>query len=119
MRRAILKAVMAAALLVGPGGLSYAQIHGVPPSVTSLRPGGTLPAGPAASVTSLGPNGFQGFSGFSGFGDGPVDGRVRFGRNPRLDGFSDVRRHHRRVLPLIVPAYPGYYPIYPYDYPAT
>jgi hypothetical protein len=36
---------------------AYAQVHGVPPSVTSLAPGRPTP-GPRASVTSLGPFGF-------------------------------------------------------------
>ena len=36
----------------------YAQVHGVPPSVTSFGPGRGFAPGPPASVTSLGPNGY-------------------------------------------------------------
>jgi hypothetical protein len=119
MRRAILNAVMAAALLIGPGILSHAQIHGVPASVTSLRPGGVLPAGPPASVTSLGPNGFSERSGLNGLSvlDSGFDARVRVGHNPRFDVSLGSRRH-RRVLPVFVPYYVPYYPIYSYPYPA-
>ena len=39
--------------------VAVAQIHGTPPSVTSIRIGGVAHGVPA-SVTSLGPNGFQG-----------------------------------------------------------
>jgi hypothetical protein len=46
---------------------SFAQIHGVPASVTSLGFGGStsITPGVAASVTSLGPNGFNGAARFS------------------------------------------------------
>jgi hypothetical protein len=37
---------------------AYAQVHGVPPSVTSFGPGRGFAPGAPASVTSLGPNGF-------------------------------------------------------------
>ena len=48
----------------------YAQVHGVPPSVTSFGPGRGFAPGVPASVTSLGPNGF-GFNPFI-FGGTPV-----------------------------------------------
>ncbi|MFB3918237.1 MAG: hypothetical protein ACE14M_16020 [Terriglobales bacterium] len=113
MRRAILTAVVAAALLGGPGVLSHAQIHGVPPSVTSPGPAGLIPAGPAASVTSLGPKGF--FGGFSTIDKTFIGGgRVRFGH-----------RHFRNKFgPFFGPVYPAYYPYIgyyeydPYAYPA-
>ncbi len=54
MRRLIPVALF---LLVVP--LLWAQIHGVPPSVTSLRPGFPISTAPPASVTSLGPFGWQ------------------------------------------------------------
>lgn len=105
---------MAAALLVGPGVLSYAQIHGVPPSVTSLGPAGLIPAGPPASVTSLGPRGFTGrISAIDRTYMGA--GRVRFGQH---------RRFRPGYFPYATPIYPGYYPYFSlgydsYAYPAA
>jgi len=37
----------------------FAQVHGVPPSVTSFGPGRSMTPGIPASVTSLGPNGYN------------------------------------------------------------
>jgi hypothetical protein len=42
-------------------GVLFAQVHGVPPSVTSFAPGRSMAPGVPASVTSLGPNGYSGF----------------------------------------------------------
>ena len=73
-----------------------AQIHGVPPSVTSITPSRSTPGVPA-SVTSLGPNGFGSRCCSAGF---------RFA-GQRHGGFGR-HQHHRRVA--IVPYY--YYPYY-------
>jgi hypothetical protein len=113
MRRLILLSLALALLL----GLSAAaQVHGVPPSVTSLTPGFPL-AAPAPSVTSLGPNGFHG-SGPLGFGS-----RVTFGnfhpRGLRLGIF--VGGHHRGrfgAFSSFAPALPVYIPYVVPTYPA-
>jgi len=75
-------APVAALVLVGAALVpASAQIHGIPPSVTSLGGGHTLfnPPGIPASVTSLGPNGFQ--DGFRGGFRGGFQGNFRFGNN--------------------------------------
>lgn len=60
MRRGLRDRVLVVALLAGAAPL-LAQIHGVPPSVTSLGPFGQIsPAAPPAGVTSLGPFGWSG-----------------------------------------------------------
>jgi len=79
-----------------------AQIHGVPPSVTSFGPGRGSTPGVRASVTSLGPRGFSG----------------SFGRHPGfVNGFRN-REFHRRVYPGFVGSYYWpYYSYYGWDYP--
>ncbi|HEV2022255.1 MAG TPA: hypothetical protein VGQ94_06965 [Terriglobales bacterium] len=89
MRRLLAMALLAALP-------AAAQIHGVPPSVTSITPGRNTPGVPA-SVTSLGPNGFGGSCCAAGF---------QFG--------ARHHQHHRSVV--VVPYY--YYPYYA-SYPAT
>ena len=90
MRRLLAIALLAAL----PAG---AQIHGVPPSVTSITPGRGAPGIPA-SVTSLGPNGF---------GNSWSTAGSRSGHHP----------HHRRVVAVFVPYYPyPYYSGYPAGY---
>jgi hypothetical protein len=106
----------AAVLFLGWGiGLS-AQIHGVPPSVTSLGGGHTFfnPPGVPASVTSLGPRGFQnlpccGVGGGFGFGSAITFGHASNFRPP-INRF----RHHRFgqfAAPIYVP-YSSYVPLY-------
>lgn len=82
-----------------------AQIHGVPPSVTSITPSRSTPGVPA-SVTSLGPNGFGGSC-------CRVD--FQFGSGQRHFG-PGHHGHHRPVVPVYVPYY--YYPYYA-AYPTT
>ena len=89
-----------------------AQIHGVPPSVTSITPSRSTPGVPA-SVTSLGPSGYGNSccrAGFQ-FGSGRQFGPGQRHFAPRHRG------HHRRVVPVYVPyyAYP-YYAAYPDAY---
>lgn len=79
-----------------------AQIHGVPPSVTSLGPGRSSTPGVHASVTSLGPRGY-GFSRGTAFGRGPII----------VNGFRS-RGFHRHYFPY-AGAY--YWPYYGLDYP--
>lgn len=77
-----------------------AQIHGVPPSVTSITPSRSTPGVPA-SVTSLGPNGF---------GNRCCPAGFRFGSGQHRPGFAH-RGHHRPFVSAYVPYY--YYPYYP------
>lgn len=79
-----------------------AQIHGVPPSVTSLGPGRSSTPGVRAGVTSLGPRGY-GFSHAAALGRGPII----------VNGFR-TRGFHRHYFP-----YAGgyYWPYYGLDYP--
>jgi hypothetical protein len=98
-----------------------AQIHGTPPSVTSLGFGGSNNPAPGvpASVTSLGPNGFgNGFNGFgNGFGEccfGPS-----FSNHPPLFGGRRVRDHHRFPVGESTPAYVPYAVPYPVPYPVA
>jgi hypothetical protein len=74
-----------------------AQIHGVPPSVTSITPGRSTPGVPA-SVTSLGPNGFGNHCCRAGFQFGSGHHNFSFGHH----------QHHRTGV--VVPYY--YYPYY-------
>jgi len=82
-----------------------AQVHGVPPSVTSMGRGRGPTPGVRGSVTSLGPHGFGGgFSGNRGFGQRP---------GFRSRGF---RRYYYPGYGYYWPYY-GYYGWnYPYDY---
>ncbi len=85
---------------------AFAQIRGVPPSVTSMGPGRGRNPGPAASVTSLGPRGFAprgaGPNHFSS-GSSFRDGRHRGSNNLR-----NGRRHRNDAV--------GFYPYVPYGY---
>lgn len=85
-------AVLFLSLVAVPG--LEAQIHGVPPSVTSFGPGRGPSPGVPASVTSLEPNGFEG-------GNPAIvlPNRVHFRRH----------RHHPFVAYYPVPAYTPYY----------
>jgi hypothetical protein len=88
-----------------------AQIHGVPPSVTSLGPGRGPSPGVPPSVTSLGPRGFTGT-----FSNGRFGGGMAFGHHPRfITGFRNREfRHH--FFPVIVSPYYGWdYPFDGYD----
>lgn len=76
-----------------------AQIHGVPPSVTSITPSRSTPGVPA-SVTSLGPNGF---------GNRCCPAGFQFGSGQRHFG-PGYHGHHRPVVPVYVPYYS--YPYY-------
>ncbi len=98
-----MKRGLALALLVlATSVVVRAQIHGVPPSVTSLGRGRGSTPGVRAGVTSLGPRGY-GFSRGSNFGRGPIITNGLRGR-----GF------HRHYFP-----YGGayYWPYYGSDYP--
>jgi hypothetical protein len=82
-----------------------AQIHGVPPSVTSLGPGRSATPGVAPSVTSLGPNGFDG-------GNPAIV--VPSGANKFfITGQNRFRHHHRHdnviYYPYAVPVYAAPY----------
>jgi hypothetical protein len=88
-----------------------AQIHGTPPSVTSLGFGGSNNPAPGvrASVTSLGPHGFG-----NGFGDccfGPS-----FSRHPPLFGERRIRDHHHFPVGVSTPVYVPYAVPYPVPY---
>ena len=93
-----------ALLTLATSGVVSAQIHGMPPSVTSFGPGrGSTPGG-HASVTSLGPRGFAGT-----FSPNRARAGAAFGHNPRFG----IRR---RFSPTYYWPYYGYYE-YPYgDY---
>jgi hypothetical protein len=94
MRRILTLLAVCAVLLTVP---AFTQVHGVPPSVTSIThfgPGPFHPNAPAPSVTSLGPNGFA----------PPHAGRI-FGAVPR----------HGRGFPIFVPLYTPY--LQPFWYP--
>jgi len=79
-----------------------AQIHGVPPSVTSMGPGRGRTPGVPASITSLGPRGY----GFS--------GGTAFGRHSGAVGFRE-RGFHHHIYPFAGGVY--YWPYYGWDYP--
>jgi hypothetical protein len=105
MRRLLAIAILAALP-------AAAQIHGVPPSVTSITPGRNAPGVPA-SVTSLGP---RGFGNPGGFGNRCCSAGFRFGSGQHRGGFGH-RRHHR--FGVVVPYYYyPYYATYPYAYTA-
>ena len=80
-----------------------AQIHGVPPSVTSFGPGRGPNPGVPASVTSLGPNGFEGGNQFF-----VARNCCRFVANPGRGQFRR-HRHHPFVSYYPVPVYTPYY----------
>jgi hypothetical protein len=102
--------VFVLALTLAFTSAAFAQINGVPASVTSIGFGGhdNMTPGVAASVTSLGPNGFGNSSGFrfstccfnSGF--------------PRHSNPPFFQHNHQRVnfFPVAVPYYtPSYMPV--------
>lgn len=94
---------------------AVAQIHGVPPSVTSITPSRSTPGVPA-SVTSLGPNGYGNSCCRAGFRFG--SGQRYFGSGQRHFGYGH-RGHPRRVVPVYVPYYSyPYYAAYPNAYTA-
>jgi hypothetical protein len=107
MRRLLAIAILAALP-------AAAQIHGVPPSVTSITPGRSTPGVPA-SVTSLGPNGF---------GNRCCPAGFQFGLGQRHTGsgqrhFGAGRHGHRRPV-VAVPYYSyPYYATYPDAYTAS
>lgn len=106
MGRLISATVAVFALVLIPG--AFAQIHGVPPSVTSSGFGGHFSTSPGVppSVTSLGPNGFQ--SGHSFHSTCCINPLFPSNPNP---GFG---RHHRSSF---FPSGGGVYVPYavPYD----
>src|SRR5579864_8968698 len=85
-----------------------AQIHGVPPSVTSFGPGRGPTPGVPASVTSLGPNGFQNDNQFF-----TVPGCCMNPLFPINANRALRRRHHHQhfvsFYPVGVPVYTPYY----------
>jgi len=83
-----------------------AQIHGVPPSVTSITPTRSTPGVPA-SVTSLGPNGYGNRCCSVGF---------QFGTGLHRGGFGHGR--HRRPVVAVPYYYYPYYAAYPDATPA-
>lgn len=96
---------------------SAAQVHGVPPSVTSLGFGGSNNPAPGipASVTSLGPNGYGNFPFLGNFGNCCANfffpfGTRTFGTPPLAPG----RHHHRHhdgdqnLGPIVEPVYVPY-----------
>ena len=95
---------------------AQAQIHGTPPSVTSLGRSKTFfnPPGVPASVTSLGPAGFQ----TKRFCCGPIfGGKVGFGHHPKFNlKFGHFRSRFRHGLSVFVPVYVPYYPYTPMTY---
>jgi hypothetical protein len=102
MRRLLAIAILAALP-------AAAQIHGVPPSVTSITPSRSTPGVPA-SVTSLGPNGF---GNPGGFGNRCCSAGFRLGSGQHRAAFRH-HQHHRAVV--VVPYYYSYYPTYPATY---
>ncbi|PYX57634.1 MAG: hypothetical protein DMG73_12785 [Acidobacteria bacterium] len=98
--------ILCLALLFVP--ILPAQIHGVPPSVTSLGPGRGSAPGVPASVTSLGPNGFEPDNQFFQFPQCCMNPLFPLNPNPPL-----FRRRHHPVpfFPVAVPVYTmPYYP---------
>jgi hypothetical protein len=98
-----------ALLLLAASALASAQIHGVPPSVTSFGPGRGPAPGVRASVTSLGPHGWSGgfFDGRFHRGSGRDFDRNRFGHR-----FRD-RDFHQHYFPVWGASY---WPYYGFDY---
>lgn len=86
-------------------GVALAQVHGTPPSVTSMGFGGRAINGPRPSVTSLGPRGYT-----PGFAPAFPHSRPSFGTSPGFGG----RPHHRPRFPQNSVGYYGvpYYGYY-------
>jgi hypothetical protein len=103
--------MLAAAVFLLGGTAGFAQVHGIPPSVTSLRPGERVSVAPPPSVTSLGPLGFDGF-GFDGFHS--QFPKFRFRHDPRFSG--GIFPVGQSFFPIVVPVYTPY-PVYPLVYP--
>jgi hypothetical protein len=99
--------MLAVALFLLGGTAGFAQVHGIPPSVTSLRPGERISAAPPPSVTSLGPLGFDGFR-------PQFPAKFRFRHDPRFSG--GMFPVGQSFFPIVVPAYTPY-PVYPLVYP--
>ena len=101
VQRQIGFSILFVALVLVPG--LQAQIHGVPPSVTSMGPGRGLTPGVPASVTSLGPNGFLPDDQFFTVPNCCIN--PLFPRNPNPPLFRG--RHHRffSSFPVAVPVY--------------
>jgi hypothetical protein len=97
---AILLLMLAAPALQG-------QIHGVPPSVTSLGLGRGPAPGVPASVTSLGPNGFQTDNQFFRVPNCCINPLFPINANPSL--FRRHRHHFVSFYPVGVPVYTPYY----------
>jgi hypothetical protein len=104
MKRGVALALLALATSV----VVQAQIHGVPPSVTSFGPGRSTTPGVPASVTSLGPRGFGDFA------DRRAGG-FTFGNHSRFVTSFRSRNFHRHFFPVVVAPY--YWPYYGWDYP--
>lgn len=111
-------ALLGLAVSLAMAAPAQAQIHGTPPSVTSLGRSKTFfnPPGVPASVTSLGPAGFQ----TKRFCCGPFfGGKVGFGHHPKFHlKFGHFRSRFRHGLPVFVPVYVPYYPYAPVMYVA-
>ncbi|MGO9125908.1 MAG: hypothetical protein ACLP6G_13600 [Terriglobales bacterium] len=95
-------------VLVGlfSAGAAWAQIHAVPPSVTSMGFGGRAFNGPLPSVTALGPRGYT-----PGFNPGFPNSKPWFGSSS--SGFSGHPHHRPRYpqwgLAYYATPYYGYY----------
>jgi hypothetical protein len=98
--------MFAVALFLLGGTAGFAQVHGIPPSVTSLRPGSRVSGAPPPSVTSLGPLGFDDFR--------PQFPKFRFRHDPRFSG--SIFPVGQSFFPIVVPVYTPY-PVYPLVYP--
>jgi len=108
MKRGFALALLAVATSV----VASAQIHGVPPSVTSMGPGRSATPGVRASVTSLGPRGFSGT-----FSSGRVGSGIAFGHHPRFITGSRNRAFHSHFYPFVGSYYWPYYGYNGWDYP--
>lgn len=122
------RCLLPSAIVVLLATLGYGQIHGTPPSVTSIRPGTGISNFPPPSVTSMGPLGW----------DVPSNTEIPpFTPNPQFSSEPQFTHHYRHfgnarrignrgfrtgVVPAIVPYYVPYYmpaPAYPLVYPGV
>jgi hypothetical protein len=103
----LVRHLLAVAILLLSGAYGFAQVHGIPPSVTSLRPGERNSVAPPPSVTSLGPLGFDGFR-------PQFPARFHFRHDPRFSG--SIFPVGQSFFPIVVPVYTPY-PVYPLVYP--
>jgi len=104
------RGVALALLAMATSAVVSAQVHGVPPSVTSHGPGRGPAPGVRAGITSLGPRGFS-----SGVPSQRVGSSITFGHHPGFIGGSHVI--HRRYYPGVGYYVPYYWPYYAYGYP--